>query len=100
MAVDRVLTFVKRLKTTAEGKVHFYTAWFQSEQSSPPSLWTSVGVKGFPSTDVEVDPACVTSLPAGQNANYIIGLVALDADGAVIKVRFRFLVTLPDGTNL
>lgn len=50
--------------------------------------------------DVEVDRACVTSLPAGQNANYIIGLVALDADSAVIKVSFRFLVTLPDGTNL
>lgn len=61
---------------------------------------TSVHVKVFPSTDVEVDRACVASLPAGQNANYIIGLVALDADSAVIKVSFRFLVTLPDGTNL
>lgn len=57
-------------------------------------------VKVFPSTNVEVDRARATSLPAGQNANYIIGLVALDADGAVIKVRFRFLVTLPDGANL
>lgn len=39
MAVDRVLTFSKRLKTNAKGKVHFYQAWFQSEQSCPRSLW-------------------------------------------------------------
>lgn len=57
-------------------------------------------VKVFPSTEVEVERARVASLPAGQDANDIIGLVALDADGAVIKVSFRFLVTLPDGTNL
>lgn len=41
-----------------------------------------------------------SGLPAGQNANYVVGLVALDADSAVVKVDFRLLVALPDGANL
>lgn len=39
-------------------------------------------------------------LPAGQYADHIVGLVALDADGAVVKVSLRLLVALPDGANL
>lgn len=39
-------------------------------------------------------------LPAGQYADHIIGLVALDADGTVVEVGLRLLVTLPDGANL
>lgn len=39
-------------------------------------------------------------LPAGQYADHVIGLVALDADGTVVEVGLRLLVTLPDGTNL
>lgn len=39
-------------------------------------------------------------LPAGQDANHIVGLVAFDAHGTVVKVDLRLLVALPDGTNL
>lgn len=39
-------------------------------------------------------------LPAGQNADHVVGLVALDADGAVVEVGLRLLVALPDGANL
>lgn len=39
-------------------------------------------------------------LPAGQDANHIVGLVALDAHGTVVKVDLRLLVALPDGANL
>lgn len=40
------------------------------------------------------------SLPAGQDAHHVIGLVALDADSAVIKVGLHLLVSLPDCANL
>lgn len=40
------------------------------------------------------------NLPAGQDANHVVGLVAFDADGAVVKVGLRLLVALPDGANL
>lgn len=39
-------------------------------------------------------------LPAGQYADHVVGLVALDADGAVVKVGLRLLVALPDGAHL
>lgn len=39
-------------------------------------------------------------LPAGQDADHVVGLVAFDADGAVVEVGLRLLVALPDGADL
>lgn len=39
-------------------------------------------------------------LPAGQYADHIISLVALNADGTVVKVGLSLLVPLPDSANL
>lgn len=39
-------------------------------------------------------------LPAGQDADHVVGLIALDADGAVVKVGLGLLVALPDGAKL
>lgn len=39
-------------------------------------------------------------LPAGQDADHVVGLVPLDADGTVVEVGLRLLVALPDGANL
>lgn len=39
-------------------------------------------------------------VPAGQYADHVIGLVALDADGTVVEVGLRLLVALPDGADL
>ena len=67
----------------------------------------SVFVPGFFSKTAgltEVSPwcvcVCVFKVPAGQYADHVVGLVALDADGTVVEVGLRLLVALPDGANL